>query len=140
MELLIGALEIARLSSRVPFVLREKCDVERRSMQFADGRGAGSQQHRPYTVFIAGRRHEKARSGDGREGHRGLQLRIIVAAGPLQSLRPALIEDVFALTVVLQIERQDARDSIVFFDDKMTGPPASPRGRGAGLFDGRKKL
>src|SRR5271170_1584144 len=140
MELLVGALEVARLSSRVPFVLREKCDVKRRSVQLADGRGARSQQHRPYTVFIAGRRHEEARSGDGREGHRGLQLRIIVSAGPLQSLRPALIEDVFALTMVFQIKRQNSRDSIVFFDDKMTGPPPRPRRRGARLFDGCKKL
>ena len=56
------------------------------------------------------RRHQQARPGHRRERHRDDQLGIIAPAGPLVSVGPAPVEDVFALGMVLQIHRRDAED------------------------------
>ena len=40
-----------------------------------------------------------------REGHGALQLGIIVAAGPLQRIRPGMVEDIFAIGMAFQIQR-----------------------------------
>ena len=49
---------------------------------------------------------EQAAAGHGRERHRDLDLRIIVAAGPLIGVGPGMVEDVFALRMGLHIGRR----------------------------------
>ena len=49
-------------------------------------------------------------AGGGGEGHRGLQFRIIASAGTLIGIRPAAVEDVFALRMRFQIAGHDAGD------------------------------
>src|SRR6185503_8198078 len=48
---------------------------------------------------------EQARAGHRRERYRRLELGIVAAAGALEGLCPAVVEDVFALAVALHIER-----------------------------------
>ena len=57
--------------------------------------------------------HEQARARHRRERHGDLQLGIIAPAGALEGLRPAMVEDVFALAVALQIERGGAQQGAV---------------------------
>jgi len=67
----------------------------------ADARGVG-----------AGPR-EKARARHRREGNRDLQLGIVAAAGALEGLSPAVIEDIFALAVAFDVKRRGAEQRAV---------------------------
>ena len=78
------------------------------------------------------RRHrakQQARAGHRSERHRRLKLRTIAAARPLIRIRPGMVEDVFAIGTVLQIERNRPDDAFIRrFQYKTLRLPA---GRGA---------
>ncbi len=75
--------------------------------------------------------HQQATSGGGREGNTGLQLRVVVAARALVGVGPAVIENVFALRVVLQIAGNNADGFSAYSRHQMARPPASAGDRGA---------
>ena len=68
---------------------------------------------------------EKPWAGDGRKRYGDLQLRIIPAARLSVGVRPAVIENVLALTVRFYVGRRRSRDSSVFIlEHEMTRQPA----------------
>ena len=68
---------------------------------------------------------EQPPASHGREWNGRLQLRIIAASGALIGIRPAMVEDIFAPAVRLQIERHRAEEpAMVVFDDEMLRHPS----------------
>ena len=65
---------------------------------------------------------DQARAGDRGEGHGALQLGIIFPAGAFKGIGPSVIEDIFALTVQLDIAGGDAARALPPPDG---GPTAS---------------
>src|SRR6185295_16558784 len=56
--------------------------------------------------LVAGaERDEQAGASDGCERYRDLQLRVIAPAGTAIRVRPAMVEDVFAVGVALEVHR-----------------------------------
>ena len=82
---------------------------------------------------------QQARPGRRREGNRGLQFRIIAAAGALIGVGPAAVEHVFALRVRFQIAGHDAGDGAVELGHEVARPPAGSRAGRTGRFRGREK-
>ncbi|GIK82231.1 MAG: hypothetical protein BroJett024_33360 [Alphaproteobacteria bacterium] len=71
---------------------------------------------------------EQTGAGRRREGHRDLELGVIGAAGPHIGLGPALVENVFAPGVGLQIAGDDPDELAAgILRDEMLGEPAGPR-------------
>ena len=80
-------------------------------------------------TFRRVRMKQQTRTGHRSERHRSLKLRIIAAARPLIRIRPGMVEDVFAIGMVLQVERNRSYDAFIRrFQHKMLRLPA---GRGA---------
>ena len=78
-----------------------------------------------HAVFERAGPGEQARSRHRREGHRRLELGIITAAGALEGLRPAMVEDVFALAVALHVKRDGAlQGAVVGFGQEILRLPA----------------
>ena len=76
----------------------------------------------------------------GVKGTAALQLGIIIAARPLQRIGPGMIEDIFALAVAFQIERQQGGDRAAFSSTRWQGcQPVRARGR-AGLLPAPQKI
>ena len=82
---------------------------------------------------------QQPRAGRRREGNRGLQLRIIAAAGALIGVRPAAVEHVFALRVRFQIAGHDAGDRAVELGHEMPRAPAGARRRPSRKLRRRQK-
>src|SRR5687768_18461377 len=61
---------------------------------------------------------------DGGERDRDLQLGIILPAGPLKAVGPAMIEDIFALAVSLEIGWCGSDRSPLLLDEDRHGSPA----------------
>ena len=53
---------------------------------------------------------QQAGAGHRAERDRDLQLRVVVAAGPLEGVRPAVVEHVFAVAVGFRVHRRDGDD------------------------------
>ena len=83
---------------------------------------------------------QQARAGDRRERHRALQLWIIAAAGALECVGPAMVEDIFALAVRLQIAGHRAEQSAlrILQPEMMALPAGAPHGA-AGIFKRAQK-
>ena len=104
MELHADPLQPAGLAQPLPFVLGAEGHVHRRQIE------------RPAGLFQRGRqrgdRHagirmaQQPRTGHRTERRRDLQLRIVVAAGTFQRVRPAVVEHVFAVAVRLGVHRR----------------------------------
>src|SRR6185437_3997714 len=78
---------------------------------------------------------EQARPGDRRERHSDLELRIVIAAGALEGVGPAVIEHVFALGVTLGVAGRDAEDRAAgVLRDQMLWLPAGARSDRVRLF------
>ncbi|MOA01350.1 hypothetical protein D3C78_1207560 [compost metagenome] len=106
-------------------VFFEKRDMGGRDADLFGHLGEAGGKKRFKARFVHRFGNEQAWPGCRREGHRALQLRIIVAAGPLESIRPAVVEDVFALAVVFQIGRHCADEHTGgIFEKKMVAKPA----------------
>ena len=78
-------------------------------------------------------------AGGGGEGHGGLQFGVVGAAGILQSLGPAVIEDVFALRVGFDIKRHRGYGLAVLRQDQGPGLPAGAFAGGAGAIQSDQK-
>src|SRR5690606_23690661 len=77
----------------------------------------------------------------GGEGHGAQQLGIVTPAGALISVGPAVVEDVFALTVALQIKGHDADNGAVFImQGQMARRPALGRDGAAGRLAGVEEV
>src|SRR5208282_5867591 len=139
MELLALALEEAGRAECEPLLLGREGDVERgdaeppRHLDHAGderlaraGRGRGVD--------------EQARPGDRREGDRDLQLGVIAPAGALVRLGPAVIEDIFAVGVALEVHgcRGDEPARLVLHDE-VAGQPAGLAAGRAALLEGREE-
>ncbi len=84
--------------------------------------------------------HQKAAPVRRRERHRHLQLRIVVAAGALIGLGPAVVEDVFALRMRFGVAGDGADDRAAVFGDEVHGLPAGAVADRAGQFQRRQKI
>ena len=122
-------------SSRVGKVMCSE-EASSRSVSVA----AGLQQERLALGSARSVAHEQARAGDRREGHGGLQLRIIVAAGALIGVGPGMVEDILAVGVGFQIAGHAGGDAAcgVLQHEMLRQPAGLPRGRSA-LFQRVKK-
>ena len=69
----------------------------------------------------------------GREGHGGLQLRIVAAAGALIGVGPGMVEDILAIGVGFQIAGHAGGDAAsgVLQDEMLRQPAGSARRRSA---------
>ena len=77
---------------------------------------------------------QEARAGCGREGNGCLQLRVIAPAGTFEGVGPAVVEDIFALAVVLQIGGQGAEQAAgLILEQQVLAEPAG-LGDGAARF------
>src|SRR3954451_11360867 len=93
----------AGLAERVPLRLLAEGDVDRREVELPAGlRQPLAQRLRPDPCP---RPHQQPRAWHRAEGGADLQLRVVAAAGPLEGIGPAIVEDVFALAVALRIHR-----------------------------------
>ena len=80
-----------------------------------------------HAVFDRAGPREQAGARHRREGHGDLELGIVAAAGALEGLRPAMVEDVFALAVAFHIERGGAlQGAVVAFGQQILRLPAGP--------------
>jgi hypothetical protein len=135
MELLVGALQIAARAQRLPFGLRQKRHVRGREFALPGDFGERIAECEPHLLGERAGAGEEARAGHGRERHRGLQLRIVVAADALERVRPAVIEDVFALRVAFQIAGRGADEfALSGFDEQMARLPAGAAANRLRLF------
>src|SRR5471032_1070321 len=116
MKLLIGAQQIAGFPRAVPFGLREESHVQGRSLEFPDGRSARTEQNTPCLIFVGTRRDQKFAARYRRERHAGLELGIIASTRALEGVRPTVVENIFALRMILEIERQETFDAVVALD------------------------
>jgi len=138
-ELPVGAGEEAEAGQVLPLGLGGEGDVQRR--------GVGALRHLQRTRDQRLARFRRARAGtdeeagaaDRGERHRNLQLRVVLAAGALEGLGPAVIEHVFALAVGLQVRGHHRENAGVVLDHEVPGSPAGAGGGGAGVLQRRKK-
>jgi hypothetical protein len=107
-ELLVGAMQIALRLQHADLFAGHERDVSRGDAEPAhdllQALGHGI-LHRQSLVAVG---NQKPRAGCRRERDGALQLRIITAAGALEGIGPAVVEDIFALAVVLEIAGQGA--------------------------------
>ena len=82
---------------------------------------------------------DQARTSDGGEGHRALQLGIVVAARALERVGPGVVEDVFALTVGFDIAGRDAVQMRVVAQRQMGRVPARALTDRAGILQRGKE-
>ncbi len=141
-ELLVGALEEAEAPAELPFRLGAEGDVQRGDLR-APGEVDGALQERGPRRLRVDRRvrpDQEPRAGRRREGHGGLQLRVVLPAGPLPGMGPGVVEHVLAEGVALQVHGQRRpQATVAVLDDEMTGPPARlGRGRAALLEGGEE--
>ncbi len=69
---------------------------------------------------------QQPRAGRGGEGRGDLQLGVIAPAGALEGIGPAVVEDIFALAVALEIGRQrGAQGALAILDHDGCGLPAA---------------
>ena len=95
MELLIGPLEKTGGAKRIPVGLCRKRDMDRGRPGFVPQGAQAGDQRLPRRLAMP-RRNQQPPAGDGRERHGDLKLRVIVEAGALIGVGPAMVEDIFA--------------------------------------------
>ena len=79
---------------------------------------------------------EQARTGHRCERDRRLELGIVAAAGAFEGLRPAVVEDVFALAVALHVERNGAEQRAVgSLGQQVLRLPAGAPADGLGILE-----
>ena len=127
MELRIGAVKPGPALDGARVLLWHEGDVNRRRLALLAEVYKACRQLRPQ-----GRRgRQKARAGRRRERHGALELRVIAPAGAAIGIGPAVIENIFAIAVVLEIAGHNANDAApVIFKNEMAPAPA-------GFGDGR---
>src|SRR5690606_28783341 len=102
-------------------VFSEEGCMNRRGISLLGKRDRARDEHSLAQFRAISRANQKTSARHGRERHRDLKLRIVAPAGALVSLGPAVVEDVLALAVTLQVAGRDARDHTTLFQCEMTG-------------------
>ena len=139
-ELHILARQQPGLGHRPPVRLGRKVDVQRRHAQPLGQGQSPLDQGLAHTGQIRVWMSQEARAGRGGEGHGAQQFGIIAAARPLIGVGPAVVEDVFALAVALQIEGHDAQHGVVVASQRQVmRSPALGRGRTARRLTGMQE-
>ena len=127
MELLVGALQEAALAERAPFRLGQEGDVRRRQLARGGDLDQGIGEAAAHRFGQRAGAGEQARAGHRGERHRHLQLGVIVAAGVLEGLGPAVVEDIFAARMAFHIAGRGAQKRAVgAFRQQVARLPAGP--------------
>ena len=127
MKLLSGALQEPARAERLPFRAGGKSDVERRGSGFFAKCAKPGNERLPRR-FAVPRRDEQPAAGDRRERHRDLQLWIIGQSRAVIGIGPAMIEDVLAHGMGLQIGRRGGGETAAgVLDKNMRAAPAGSR-------------
>ncbi len=82
---------------------------------------------------------QNTRAGDGGEGHRDLELGVIVLAGALPRIGPGVVEHIFALAVPLGIARHHRQRRVVGTDDQRQRLPAGAGADRSRFLERRQK-
>ena len=137
-ELLVGALQEAALAERAPFGFGQEGDVGRRQIIVLGDLGERLRQAPAHGVGELAGPGEQARAGHRRERHRHLELGVIVAAGALEGLGPAVVEDVFAARMALHVAGGGAEQgAVLVLGEQMAGLPAGVAADRIRLFKSR---
>ena len=112
-ELLVVALQEAALAEQAPFRLGQEGDVRRRQLVCRGDLDQGIGKGAAHGLRQRAGADEQARAGHRRERHRHLQFGVIVAAGVLEGLGPAMVEDVFAARMALHVAGRGAQKGAV---------------------------
>jgi hypothetical protein len=141
MKLLVGAAQEARSLKRLHIVLRREGDMGRRHADAFRDRLQPAGKRRLHRRGVDATADQQARPGCRRERHGGLQLRVIVTAGALERIGPAVVEHIFALAVRFHIAGDGAenRSAGVFQPEVMTLPAGLAHGA-AGLLQDVEKI
>ena len=142
MELLVGPLQQAHLAGELPFAAREEGDMQGGDAEPVGHLHGGLEQQRFSLARVVAGADEEPLAGDRREGDRGLQLRIIAAAGAQIGVGPAMVEDIFALAVRFQIARHagDQRSRRILEEKMLRQPAGLARGGAAVLQRAEKSM
>ncbi len=136
MELLVSPLQKSDGAEPLPFALAQECDVEGGDAELF--RQCHCARHEGLLVLLRARArlHQQSRSRHRRKGHRGLELRVVLATCTDVGLGPTVVEDVLPLAVALQIERH-AGDDVARCSpaDEMLRQPSRPAADGLGHFE-----
>ena len=96
-----------------------------------------AQNHRAVRRHIT---HQKARAGGRGKGHGGQHFRVIAAAGPHKGIGPAVIKNILAIGMMLQIMRhRPDQPSAGIAQHKMHRFPAAVAASGLAVFKGGQK-
>ena len=129
MELLVDALQEPVLAERVPIGLGQEGEMDRRGADLLAQRPQAGDERRPRGVAVGLWRDQQPRTGDGRERHRDLELRIVAPAGALVGVGPAVVEDVLALAMGLRVAGRSGDDLAGAVPRPGHAPAASPSAR-----------
>ena len=134
-ELLVGALEKALLAEELPFRLGRESDVNPRCV--IDPAKLYQACGKPLAGDFGVRScpHQEPPPSGGRERHRDLEFRIIVAARALVGLGPAAVEDILAARMALDVAGRCAEQrSVRGFDQEMLCLPPRTAANRAGVL------
>ena len=141
MELLVGARQVAGFGQQLLLVLRGEGDVQRRGADLAGQRGAGRGQQMTVGLGIRARLHQQAAAGHRREGHGCLELRVVASAGAFKGVGPAMVEDIFAHGVALQVAGHDrGRLAVGAVEHQVLAEPAALARRRARFLQRPQKV
>ena len=139
-ELDAGALQQPGVPHQGELGLGGEGDVQRADPRLVAEPHAGGEERRPHRVGLRPRRRQQARPGHRREGDRDLELGVVAPAGALERIRPAVVEDIFAVGVVLEIHRHGAENGAVpALEDDVARVPAGLRRARAAVFERRQE-
>ena len=112
-ELAVGARQVAGLGERCcsASVAKVTCSEEAPILPVSVAPAAASR--RAVLVGVRAGPDQQAPAGHRREGHRRLELGIVAPAGALIGVGPAMVEDVFAHGMALQVAGHDRRRAAV---------------------------
>ena len=136
--LLVHSLQVTELTCQLPLRLGHEGDVQRRHIDLlAHLHGRAQEQLLGVRIRL---RHQQAATGGRSEGHACLQLGVVVLAGPVPGIRPAVVENVFALGMAFHVHGHDAQQGVVFFQAQVEGLPAGSAGGAAALFQAAQEF
>ena len=139
-ELLVGALEVATRAEQVPFLLGQEGHVRRGEAVRLGDLGQRVAQRAAHALRRCAGAGEETRAGHRGERNGDLELRVVVTAGALEGVGPALIEDIFALGVPFGVAGRDAEDvALGSLGDQVLRLPAGPRADRFRLFKRRQE-
>ena len=112
-ELLVGALQESELAEEAVFVFGRESDVHAGRAVDAAKLDEPADQSLARIARVPAGPHQQPAAGRRRERYRDLQFRIVVAAGVVIGLGPAVVEHVFAARVALEIAGRGGNERAV---------------------------